>query len=119
MSLPVPDAFDYQGRSYSLEGSHGTGLPGWRDFGLPKHPGWSAYRQTYGLWEGRLVVGQIALHLPAGEAPPPIDGVTPRAGEGRGGRARAELPYAPTPARELLDLLERPAPRRAASSYRA
>lgn len=79
MSLPLPDAFDYRGRTYSLEGSQGTGLP--------KHPGWSAYRQTYGLWEGRLVVRQIALHLPAGEAPPSIDGVTPRAGEGWGGRA--------------------------------
>jgi hypothetical protein len=86
MSLPLPDAFDYRGRSYFLQGCHGTALPGWQDFGLPKYPGWNAYRQTYGLWDERLVVQQIALNVPKDEVPPLIDGVTPRAEEKWGGR---------------------------------
>lgn len=81
MSLPLPDAFQYRGKTYFLQGCQGTGLPTWRDFGLPKHPGWNGYRQTFALSGDRLVVQQVALSVPKDEEPPLIDGVAPRAAD--------------------------------------
>lgn len=78
MSLPLPDAFAYRGGAYFLEGANGRGLTCSRDFGLPYPPGWNAYRQTYALHEGRLVVREIEFFAAKGQAPPVVDGVAPQ-----------------------------------------